>query len=58
MDLPPAIAVPVVNSTIRLKNFDQGTWRQEERQKGRESSEKPTTRGWTREDLYDERGSR
>jgi bifunctional DNA-binding transcriptional regulator/antitoxin component of YhaV-PrlF toxin-antitoxin module len=44
------------DSGTRLRLFDQSTARQKGRQKNR-VSKKPTARGWTREDLYDGRGS-
>jgi bifunctional DNA-binding transcriptional regulator/antitoxin component of YhaV-PrlF toxin-antitoxin module len=56
--LPTAQSAPAATSVSRLKNFDQCTIRQQGRQKGRRSPRQLTGRGWTREDLYDERDSR
>jgi bifunctional DNA-binding transcriptional regulator/antitoxin component of YhaV-PrlF toxin-antitoxin module len=55
--LPPAINPPVTTSQTRLKLFDQATLRQQRRQKDRARVPETTNRGWTREDLYDGRGS-
>jgi bifunctional DNA-binding transcriptional regulator/antitoxin component of YhaV-PrlF toxin-antitoxin module len=55
--LPPGIKTSKADQQTRLKLFDQSTQRQRRRQSGRASSRKLTNRGWTREDLYDGRGS-
>jgi bifunctional DNA-binding transcriptional regulator/antitoxin component of YhaV-PrlF toxin-antitoxin module len=55
--LPTQSPAQVADSESRLRVFEQATVRQQERQKGRRSEPQVTDRGWTREDLYDERGS-
>lgn len=55
--LPRGSKTPVPNVPTRLKLFDQSTARQVQRQKEAVAPRKLTNRGWTREDLYDGRGS-
>lgn len=55
--LPPGSNSSKADPQTRLKLFDQSTLRQRRRQNGKISSRKLTARGWTREALYDGRGT-
>ena len=55
--VPRAGDISATDAETRLRLFDQSTARQKRRQKGHASARKVTERGWTREDLYDGRGS-
>ena len=48
----PSRQKPALDIAARLKVFDQATARQRERERGI-SLGRPTSRGWTRDDLYD-----
>jgi AbrB family looped-hinge helix DNA binding protein len=54
--VPPGTRDPSEDRATRLEIFDRATERQRRRQ-GRTRLRTSRTRGWTREDLYDGRGS-
>lgn len=54
--IPPERVVPEHSRDEQLSFFDEATLRQQQRQIDRQLS-RPSERGWSREDLYERRGS-
>ena len=54
--IPPRADVQELDRHQRLWLFDQATKRQQERNKKIKPHKKSVDRGWTREELYDDRG--
>ena len=56
VELAGSVSAPRLGVEERLALFDESTVRQKERDRGRRGRRPPKNRGWTREELYGDRG--